>query len=223
MTTNGSAKTGPQPRERILATAYELFTRRGIRDVGVDEVIARSSVAKATLYRHFPAKDDLVLAVLERREQVWTIELVEEESHRRGSTPEQRLLAIFDVFDEWFRQPRDFEACLFINVLLEMGADHPLGRACIRYLDNTRRVLAERAQDAGLRDPDNFARSWQILMKGSIISAVEGDVDAARRAQEMGRWLIAHHRANVAAVGEFPAAGRPPGALGAAVAEAGVR
>jgi hypothetical protein len=127
--------------------------------IGVDEVIARSSVAKATLYRHFPSKDDLVLAVLAHREQLWTIELVREGSHRRGTTPEQRLLAIFDVFDEWFRQPRDFEACSFINVLLEMGADHPVGQACIRYLNNIRRLVAGRAEQAGLLEPDSFARS----------------------------------------------------------------
>jgi AcrR family transcriptional regulator len=188
----------PQPRERILTTAYLLFTRRGIRDVGVDEVIATAGVAKATLYRHFPSKTELVLAFLERREQVWTIELVQRGSERRGTTPEERLLAIFDVFDEWFRERDDFDACSFINVLLEMGAEHPVGRACIRYLDNIRGIVADRAVAAGLADPGGFARSWHILMKGSIISAAEGDVDAARRAQQMARWLIAHHRTTVA-------------------------
>jgi AcrR family transcriptional regulator len=65
------AQIGPvmSARERILTTAYRLFTRRGIRAVGTDEVIAQSGVAKATLYRHFPSKNDLVLAVLQRREE----------------------------------------------------------------------------------------------------------------------------------------------------------
>ena len=58
------------PRERILNAAYELFSRRGIRAVGTDEVIERAGVARATLYRHFAAKDDLVLAVLQRREEL---------------------------------------------------------------------------------------------------------------------------------------------------------
>ena len=98
-----------------------------MRDVGVDEVIASAGVAKATLYRHFPSKDDLVLAFLERREQRWTHEWLEAEAKRRGTTPEERLLAIFDVFGEWFRRD-DFEACAFINVLLEMGTEHSPGR-----------------------------------------------------------------------------------------------
>src|SRR5918996_5556738 len=97
-------------RERILDTSYELFSQRGVRAVGVDELIERAGVAKATLYRHFPSKDDLVVAFLERREQRWTREWVEAEATRRASDPEGQLLAIFDAFDEWFRR-KDFEAC----------------------------------------------------------------------------------------------------------------
>ena len=181
-------------RERILESAYELFSRRGIRSVGVDEVIARAKVAKATLYRHFPSKDDLVLAFLQRREQVWTHEWVEAEARRRGSTPEERLLAIFDVFDGWFRRA-DFEGCSFINVLLEIAdREHPVGRASATHLANIRAVVGRLAEEAGLRDPDEFARSWHILMKGSIVQAGEGDRDAARRAQAMARLLIEQYR-----------------------------
>src|SRR4026208_1325504 len=91
-------------RERILETAYELFSRRGVRDVGVDEVIQQAGVAKATLYRHFPSKDDLGIAFLVLREQRWSKELIEAEAKRRGATPEEQLLAYFDVFDDWFHR-----------------------------------------------------------------------------------------------------------------------
>ena len=180
-------------RERILDGSYELFSHRGIRDVGIDEVIERSGVAKATLYRHFPSKDDLVLAFLERREQVWTREFVEAEAESRGATPDEQLLAIFDVFDEWFRDEQ-FEACSFINTLLEMGAEHAAGKAAIVHLDNIRTVVAALAEEAGLRNTESFARSWHILMKGSIISAAEGDLEAAQRAKAMARLLIEQHR-----------------------------
>lgn len=181
-------------RERILTTAYRLFTRRGIRAVGNDEVIAISGVAKATLYRHFPSKNDLVLAVLQRREELWTLGLVEQQSRLRGETPEEQLLAIFDVFHDWFQKREDFDGCSFINVLIELGAAHPAGQASIQYLDNIRTIVRERAEAAGLVDVDNFAHSWHILMKGSIIAAAEGDLQAARRAQAMGRALIERHR-----------------------------
>ncbi len=180
-------------RERILETAYELFSRRGVRDVGVDEVIESAGVAKATLYRHFGSKDALVIAFLEQREERWTLGWVEAEARRRGSTPEEQLLAIFDAFDEWFQRD-DFEACSFINVLLEMGSHHPTGMACVQHLENIRSVVAGLAGEAGLRDPESFARSWHILMKGSIVSAAEGDREAARRAQAMARLLIDQHR-----------------------------
>jgi len=187
-----AARSGPA-RERILNTAYDLFARRGIRDVGVDEIIERAGVAKATLYRHFPSKDALVLAFLERREQLWTRGFVEAGARDRGQTPEERLLAIFDVFDEWFRSD-EFEACSFINVLLELGPRHAVGKASIDYLENIRGVVRSLAEEAGLRDVESFARSWHILMKGSIISAAEGDVDAAKRAQSMAALLIDQHR-----------------------------
>jgi AcrR family transcriptional regulator len=181
------------PRRRILDSAYELFSRRGIRAVGVDEVIARAGVAKATLYRHFRSKDELALAFLEDRERIWTRGWVEAEARRRGSDPEQRLLAIFDLFDEWFARS-DYEACSFVNILLELGGAHPVGRACVAHLENIRTIVSTLAGEAGLREPDVFARSWHILMKGSIVSAAEGDVDAAKRAQAMARRLIEHHR-----------------------------
>ena len=184
---------GPEARERILETAYDLFSRRGVRDVGVDEVIDQAGVAKATLYRHFPSKEELVLAFLERREQRWTLDWVEAEARRGGSTPEEQLLAIFDAFDGWFRRD-DFEACSFINVMLEMGPEHPAGKASIQHLQNIRSIVRRLAEEACLRDPDSFARSWHLLMKGSIVSAAEGDREAAQRAKSMARRLIDEHR-----------------------------
>jgi len=180
-------------RERILTTAYDLFSRRGVHDVGVDELTEQADVAKATLYRHFASKDELVLAFLERREETWTKGWVEAGARGRGTNPEERLLAIFDVFDEWFRTA-DFEGCSFINVLLEMTPHHELGKASIEYLANIRTMVGTLAEEACLRDPESFARSWHILMKGSIVSAAEGDREAAQRAKALGRLLIVEHR-----------------------------
>jgi len=183
----------PGARDRILTAAYELFSQRGIRDVGVDEVIERAGVAKASLYRHFSSKNDLVVAFLDLREERWTVGWVAAEARRRGSTPEEQLLAIFGLFDEWFHRD-DFEACSFINVLLEMGPAHPAGTASVQHLANIRSIVSKLAEEAGLREPDSFARSWHILMKGSIVSAAEGDEEAARRAKSMARLLIEEHR-----------------------------
>ena len=190
-------------RERILIAAYDLFSRRGIRAVGTDEVIERAGVAKATLYRHFATKNDLVLAVLERREQLWTHGLIEDESARLGDTPEEQLLAIFDVMDHWFHNRDGYEGCSFINVLLELGPDHPAGRASIAHIDRVRDIVRHRAVAAGLVDVEDFAQSWHILMKGAIILAAVGQLNAAHHAQKMARRLIEQHRVSlVVAEGE---------------------
>jgi AcrR family transcriptional regulator len=181
-------------RERILATAYDLFSRRGVRAVGVDTVVAESGVAKMTLYRHFPSKDDLVLAFMERREELWTRGWVEAETERRAATPGERLLAIFDIFDEWFRRD-DFEGCSFINVLLEIeDPTNVVHVAAVRHLATIRAFVRGLAEEAGVRDPHTFARQWHTLMKGSIVAAGEGDADAARAAKEVAKLLLAHER-----------------------------
>lgn len=182
------------PRERVLIAAYDLFSRRGIRAVGTDEVIARAGVARATLYRHFATKNDLVLAVLVRREEIWTRGLIEEQSRQRGNTPEEQLLAIFDVMHDWFQLSDRYEGCSFINVLLEVGSDHPVGQACITHIDHVRDIVRRRAVAAGLTDVEEFASSWHILMKGAIVLAAVGDMDAALRARKMARALIDEHR-----------------------------
>jgi AcrR family transcriptional regulator len=181
-------------RERILAAAYELFSRDGIRAVGIDAIIARSGVARMTLYRHFASKDDLVLAFLQRREDVWTRDWLQAEVERRASEPGARLLAIFDVFDEWFRRA-DFEGCSFINVLLEIADPvSPVHRASATYLARIRSFVERLAAEAGVEDAEGFARKWHILMKGSIVAAAEGDREAARRAREVGVLVLSDAR-----------------------------
>jgi AcrR family transcriptional regulator len=181
---------GSNARERLLAAAYELFSSHGVQAVGVEAIIDRSGVARQTMYRHFGSKQDLVLAFLARREQVWTRDWLQAEAERRAQDPGDRLLAIFDVFDEWFHRP-DFEGCSFINVLLEHPDEkHPLHKASTDHLAGIRSFLQGLAEQAGVPDADGFAREWHILMKGSIVAAGEGDRDAARRAQRIARLLL---------------------------------
>jgi AcrR family transcriptional regulator len=177
-------------RQRILDTAYDLFSRHGIRAVGIDRIIATSGVAKMSLYRHFHSKEELVLSFLQERERRWTMEWLHAEASSRADDGAGRLLAIFDVFDEWFRKS-DFEGCSFINVLLEFAEPgHPLKLATTEHLATIRGLVREFAEDAGVSDPEAMSRQWHILMKGSIVAAGEGDRQAARRARELGELLL---------------------------------
>ena len=194
MNAHRSGKLPSRPasaRERIDQTAYELFSRHGIRAVGVDTISARSGVAKMTLYRHYPSKDDLALAFLRRREELWTRSWLQQEVERRARKPAERLLAVFDVFEKWFRRS-DFEGCSFIKVLLEHDdRGHPVRKAAETHIETVRVFLRGLAADAGVRDADAFARQLQMVMMGSIVAAHAGDRDAARRAKEMGLLLLA--------------------------------
>lgn len=189
---SGNASSRPaSARERIDQAAYELFSQHGIRAVGVDTISARSGVAKMTLYRHYPSKEDLVLAFLRRREELWTRGWLQREVERRASTTGGRLLAVFDVFDKWFRRS-DFEGCAFAKALLEHGdPGHPVRAAAGAHIKTILAFLGQLAEEAGVRDAEGFARQWQIVMMGSIVAAYAGDRDAARRAKEMGSLLLA--------------------------------
>ena len=144
------------------------------------------------MYRHFGSKQDLVVAFLERRDELWTRAWLQTEVQRRATDPAQQLLAIFDVFDEWFRSP-EFEGCSFINVMLEHpGSDDALHRATVAYLQRIRDFIEDLARRAGIERAESFAREWHILMKGSIVAAGEGDQLAATRAKKIARLLLEH-------------------------------
>jgi AcrR family transcriptional regulator len=180
-------------RERVGRAAYDLFSKDGTAAVGVDAIIARAGTAKMTLYRNFPSKTDLILDFLRRRERVWTEDWLQAESQRRGSTPAEQLLAIFDVFGEWFART-DFEGCSFLTVMLEsVHKDDAVHQASVQHLANIRHYLKGLAAAAGIENTDSFARQWHILMKGSIMAAHEGDTLAAARARDVGVVLLRAH------------------------------
>ena len=97
-----------------------MFSKGGVRAVGVDAIIAHAGTAKMTLYRNFPSKNDLIIDFLQRRERLRTREWLEAESLRWGATPREQLLAIFDVFGEWFARP-DFEGRAFLATMIEVS------------------------------------------------------------------------------------------------------
>ncbi|MBX9587786.1 MAG: TetR/AcrR family transcriptional regulator [Hyphomonadaceae bacterium] len=183
------AKALPPPRERLVDAAYELFATKGVNRVGIDTILEQSDVAKASLYSNFRSKVDLAIAFLDRREQVWTRDWLEAEIRQRATEPEARLLAIFDVFDTWFRK-KTFEGCSFINVLLEADRGSPVWAAAAAHLANIRTIVKDLAQEAGLRDAAKFAQAWHMLMKGSIVSAGEGYRDAALDAKRAAELIL---------------------------------
>ena len=147
-----------KPRERLLDAAYDLFATNGISQVGIDTILAKSGCAKASLYSNFQSKVDLAVAFLDRREAVWTRGWLEAEIKRRASDPERRLLAIFDVFDGWFRK-RTFEGCSFINVLLEFESRQSCSpRGCGPFVQDFGRLSARWPMMRICASPKNLHR-----------------------------------------------------------------
>jgi len=176
-------------RERLVGTAYELFCLYGIQAVGIDRIVAEAGVAKTTLYHHFRSKDDLVLAVLELRGDLWTRGWLVPAIERRDGSAEERLLATFDALGEWFGQD-DYEGCLFANTLLEARPGSPVGAAASAGLAEVRAYLSMLAGEAGAPDPEGLARQLQILMLGAIVAAVEGNRAAAAEARPVAELLL---------------------------------
>src|SRR5947209_809904 len=140
-------------REVILNAASDLFSRDDMRVVGIDAIVARAGVAKATLYRHFRSKDDIVVAFLRRRADFVRERLAD--ALRDGSrTPRDQLLGVFDALEEWCARP-EFRGSAFIAAATEFGdTAHPAWPIVRDHIDFVTGWLSDRAREAGAREPD---------------------------------------------------------------------
>lgn len=182
---------GRGARERILAASVRLFYARGVNNVGVDRVVRESRVTKTTLYRHFPSKDDLIAAFMERINAEWSAWL-QSRVERASYDPNERLLAVFDALEEWFQTPT-FRGCPFINTAAEISdPSSPLARAAWRFKRGFRDYLRTLAQAAKAADADSLADQLLLLADGAIVRAAmtEGEGAAAALAKRAARSLI---------------------------------
>jgi len=178
------------PRDRILDTVAMLFYAQGIRAVGVDLIVAEAEVAKASFYKHFPTKDDLVVAYLLRRDEMWRAWL-RDAVVRLSPDPAGQPLAIFDALSERFLSG-DFRGCAFINSIVELAnRDHAAHKAADAHKRAVAAQVGQILADAGNPDTD-LAASFVMLMDGAIVTALrEGKADAARRAKMIASTLLA--------------------------------
>ncbi|HIK13812.1 MAG TPA: TetR/AcrR family transcriptional regulator [Leptolyngbyaceae cyanobacterium M33_DOE_097] len=154
-------------RQRILAIADDLFYREGIRATGVDTIIAASEVAKTTLYRYFPSKDDLAVAYLEDRSQrFW--ELFEAVATQHAGQPKQQLLAIFEWLDEMLSQG-DCHGCPLLVVSSEFPElGYPGHQIAIAQKQKVRDRLSELAALAGIRSAKELSAVLLMLLDGAF-------------------------------------------------------
>jgi AcrR family transcriptional regulator len=180
----------PPPRERILAVATQLFYAHGLRAVGVDTIISQSGVAKASFYKHFPSKDDLVVEFLVRRDRLWR-EWLATAVERLSPRPAGRPLAVFDALAERFASD-DFRGCAFINSIVELAdRSHAAHVAADTHKREVIRYLAGLLEAAGVARPDGLARELMMLIDGAIVTALrEGRPEAAKSARRVASLLL---------------------------------
>ena len=188
--TAGTTAPSSAARARILDTATRLFYARGLRAVGVDTIIAESGVAKATFYKHFPAKDELVLAYLDKVDGVWTGQL-HAAADAAGSDPADRLVGLFDALTSACRRD-GYRGCAFINAAAESASGTRVHERTAAHKENVRTWIRGLAEEAGAPDPDQLARGLTLVLDGGLASGVlDADPAAAIAARDTAAQLVA--------------------------------
>lgn len=183
------AKTAavPSARERLLAAANELFYAEGVHTVGIDRVIERAGVAKASLYNTFGSKDELVKVYLEGRHAVVAARITQ--YIERYDSPRERLLGVFEAQGELFAEP-GYRGCAFVSASAEspgMSVSH----AADEYRGWVRGLLTGLAADAGAPDPEALGRQLHMIYDGSSLSArMDRDPSAAVTARAAAEALL---------------------------------
>jgi AcrR family transcriptional regulator len=176
-------------RDRLLAAANELFYEEGVHTVGIDRVIERAGVAKASLYSTFGSKEELVRAYLEERGSTRRGRI--ERRLERFEDPRDRVLAVFDLLGEIAAEP-SFRGCAFVNA----SAEGPRGENKVRQVCRdmrawTRSLFEGLARELGVSDPERFGRRLALLYDGAVVGAsMETDPSLAAEARAMAEGML---------------------------------
>ena len=179
-----------QAREKILATAFRLFYAHGLRAAGIDTIIAESGVAKATFYKYFPAKDDLILAYLEHVDGVWSGQL-HAAAEAAGPEPARQLVGLFDALTTACRRD-GYRGCAFINAAAESPSGTRVHERTVAHKQSILAWITELAERAGAGNPEALARSLTLILDGGLASGVlDADPAAAAAAKATAEQLVA--------------------------------
>jgi len=177
------------PRERLLEAASELFYAEGIQSVGIDRVIEKAGVAKASLYSTFGSKEELVCAYLDQRHDQTLGRL--RAAAAKVDDPVGKILAVFDAQARLFVL-RDFRGCAFNAASAEAPAGGKIDQAAHSYRDDVHALFEELAANAGAPDPGQLASQLQLIYDGGGMAArSDGNSDIAAPARAAAQALVA--------------------------------
>ncbi len=177
-------------RDELVEKALEAFYKGGFQAVGMDRLAKETGISKTSTYKHFKTKEDLILEVLSLRDERfrnWFVRRTEE----LASTPLDRLLAIFDALDEFFKEDK-FKSCMFIRASSEFpDRDHPIHKASAQHKRLLLTYVIGLPEQAGAKEPGKLARQLMLLKEGAIVTAhLLGPEGVAENAKETAKILI---------------------------------
>jgi AcrR family transcriptional regulator len=183
-----------EARQRILETADRLFYQEGIRAVGIDRIIAEAGVAKMSLYKHFPSKDDLILAVLKHQEE-GVLGFLRSAMERHGKKAKNPLRAFFAALKDWFEAP-GFRGCPFQNAAAELADPrHPGTEFARGHKQRFNEFLRGLVEATVGKAAARIAPAVTILVEGAIATAViQGNPDAADVARDAALKLVGEEK-----------------------------
>lgn len=178
------------PRERLLAAADELFYAEGVQSVGIDRVIERAGVAKASLYSTFGSKEELVRAYLEAMHER-VLNRTRAAMREAGDDPVDQILAVFDAQASRFRGPA-FHGCAFVMASAEARPNGKIELATESFRADLKGLFVELSRKAGARDPETLASQLQMLYDGANLSVrLDGDPEIASAQRAAVTTLVA--------------------------------
>jgi AcrR family transcriptional regulator len=178
----------PSPRERLLEAADELFYAEGVHTVGIDRVLERAGVARASLYGTFGSKDELIRAYLQRRMEASQARLRAAAEAR--DDPRERLLSVFDAQAATFAQP-GYRGCAFNRASAEAQPDSAAYGVPRSYRRWFRGFLTDLAAGAGAPDPGQLARQIHLLYDGAMTArSLDADADVTASARAAAAALL---------------------------------
>ena len=182
-----------EAREKILETACRLFYENGLHATGIDTIVAQSGVTKMTLYKHFASKQELILAVLRRRDEEWRC-WFQQAVEARSEQPAERLLALFEALKSWFEQ-EDFKGCAFLKAAAEYpDPSHPIHHIVAEHIQRVGDYVVGLTTQARARNPAALANALNLLIMGTITIAFAGDQrQIVEEAHEAARLLLVAH------------------------------
>jgi AcrR family transcriptional regulator len=177
-------------RDKILNTASSLFESRGIQASGVDTIIAEAGVAKATLYKYFPSKNQLVTAYLKEKSDRFYAWL----NARLGSKKADSidiLITLCDLVEQWIMTP-EFHGLPFHIASVEFpDPDHPINQYSAVLAVELQGYLSKIAATAGAKDPEALSQQLTILFEGAaLVEKLSPGSGAANRAKNAAITLI---------------------------------